>query len=175
MKNPFSLVVSFFSWILDRTLLIFELSVDFTLGTLDIFLSIFRTFYIILKYMIEYRTLQAPRHVWEYSGFIYIANTLILGYIGLVVLLNFFAYFPIFPETINKIANFFAVHQRQYVSSFILLLFILPKQKILRDPVTRKFFRRGWFKDYGSAYLFTKYLTFVLIILCLCGIYIHLG
>jgi hypothetical protein len=39
--------------------------------------------------------------------------------------------------------------------------------------VTRKFFRRGWFKDYGSAYLFTKYLTFVLIILCLCGIYIN--
>ena len=106
--------------------------------------------------MIEYRTLRAPRDVWEYSGFIYIANTLILGYIGLVVLLNFFA-----------------VHQRQYVSSFILLLFILPKQKILRDPVTRKFFRRGWFKDYGSAYLFTKYLTFVLIILCLCGIYIN--
>ena len=28
-------------------------------------------------------------------------------------------------------------------------------------------------KDYGSAYLFTKYLTFVLIILCLCGIYIN--
>ena len=96
MKNPFSLVVSFFSWILDRTLLIFELSVDFTLGTLDIFLSIFRTFYIILKYMIEYRTLRAPRDVWEYSGFIYIANTLILGYIGLVVLLNFFAYFSIY-------------------------------------------------------------------------------
>ena len=125
MKNPFSLVVSFFSWILDRTLLIFELSVDFTLGTLDIFLSIFRTFYIILKYMIEYRTLQAPRDVWEYSGFIYIANTLILGYIGLVVLLNFFAYFPIFPETINKIANFFAVHQRQYVSSQSVVLQIL--------------------------------------------------
>ena len=173
MKNPFSLVVSFVGWIFDRTLLILELSVDLMIGVLDSFLRVFRTLYGILKYMIYYRTLQPPRDVWEYGGFTYIANTLILGYIGLVLILNFFAFFPIVPETINKIANYFAAHERQYITAFILLLFVLPKQRILRDPVTRKFFRRGWFKDYGSAYLFTKYLSFLFIILCLCGIYIH--
>ena len=133
MKNPFSLVVSFVGWIFDRTLLIFELLVDLTIGVLDSFLRVFRTLYEILKYMIYYRTLQPPRDVWEYGGFTYIANTLILGYIGLVLILNFFAFFPIVPETINKIANYFAAHERQYITAFILLLFILPKQRILRS------------------------------------------
>ena len=45
MKNPFSLVVSFVGWIFDRTLLIFELSVDLTIGVLDSFLRVFRTLY----------------------------------------------------------------------------------------------------------------------------------
>ena len=63
MKNPFSLVVSFFGWIFDRTLLIFELSVDLTLSVLDSFLRVFRILYEILEYMIYYRTLlsQPPR------------------------------------------------------------------------------------------------------------------
>ena len=65
MKNPFSLVVSFFGWIFDRTLLIFELSVDLTLSVLESFLRVFRILYEILEYMIYYRTLQPPRDVWE--------------------------------------------------------------------------------------------------------------
>ena len=41
--------------------------------------------------------------------------------------------------------------------------FLIPQQRIFRDPVTRFFFRQGWFKDFGEAHRFIQSLSFILI------------
>jgi hypothetical protein len=57
-----------------------------------------------------------------------------------------------------------------YVVALIAGLFLLlPQQQLFRDPVTRVFFRRGWFKNYGEASFFTKCLSFFMIFILFCN------
>ena len=44
-------------------------------------------------------------------------------------------------------------------------MWYLPQQRIFRDPVTRYFFERGWFQNYGEAFAFyTSFLSFFVLV-----------
>ena len=49
--------------------------------------------------------------------------------------------------------------------------FLIPQQRIFRDPVTRFFFRQGWFKDFGEAHRFIQSLSFILISLIIFSVW----
>ena len=49
--------------------------------------------------------------------------------------------------------------------------FLIPQQRIFRDPVTRFFFRQGWFKDFGEAHRFIQSLSFILIFLIIFSVW----
>ena len=44
------------------------------------------------------------------------------------------------------------------------IMWYLPQQRIFRDPVTRFFFEREWFRNYGEAFRFTQFCSFLLFI-----------
>jgi hypothetical protein len=61
------------------------------------------------------------------------------------------------------------------LSKLVLLIwagfFLIPQQRIFRDPVTRFFFRQGWFKDFGEAHRFIQSLSFILIFLIIFSVW----
>ena len=59
-------------------------------------------------------------------------------------------------------------HRNNLISLVVMtILFYLPQQRIFRDPVTRFFFEREWFRNYGDAFLFTQFLSFLILVLLL--------
>lgn len=69
----------------------------------------------------------------------------------------------------RPISLFFRTPWVYLIALFSSLFLLLPQQQLLRDPVTRVFFRRGWFKNYGEASFFTKCLSFFIIFILFCN------
>ena len=77
-----------------------------------------------------------------------------------------------FPQVRGFFASlglFFRTPWVQVSAIFVGLILLLPQQQLFRDPVTRIFFRRGWFKNYGEASFFTKSLSFFIIFILFCN------
>lgn len=80
-----------------------------------------------------------------------------------------------FPQVRGLLASlglFFRTPWVQVSAIIAGLILLLPQQQLFRDPVTRSFFRRGWFKNYGRASFFTKCLSFFIIIILFCGVWV---
>jgi hypothetical protein len=86
---------------------------------------------------------------------------------GFVLILVFYT-FPIFGTIGTTIADWIGYHQNNLIGLVVMtILFYLPQQRIFRDPVTRFFFEREWFRNYGEAFLFTQFLSFLILVLLL--------
>jgi hypothetical protein len=86
---------------------------------------------------------------------------------GFVLILVFYT-FPIFGTIGTTIADWIGYHRNNLIGLVVMtILFYLPQQRIFRDPVTRFFFEREWFRNYGEAFLFTQFLSFLILILLL--------
>lgn len=57
----------------------------------------------------------------------------------------------------------------QVIAIIFAFIFLLPQQQVLRDPITRVFFRRGWFDNYGHASFFTKCFSYLIILSLFCA------
>ena len=86
---------------------------------------------------------------------------------GFVLILVFYT-FPIFGTIGTTIADWIGYHQNNLIGLVVMtILFYLPQQRIFRDPVTRFFSEREWFRNYGDAFLFTQFLSFLILVLLL--------
>lgn len=73
------------------------------------------------------------------------------------------------PGVVRPIGLFFRTPWVYLLALIAGLFLLLPQQQLFRDPVTRIFFRRGWFKNYGEASFFTKSLSFFIIFILFCN------
>ena len=73
------------------------------------------------------------------------------------------------PGVVRPIGLFFRTPWVYLLGLIAGLFLLLPQQQLFRDPVTRIFFRRGWFKNYGEASFFTKSLSFFIIFILFCN------
>ena len=73
--------------------------------------------------------------------------------------------FPIFGSMTITMFNRIDGHLENIIGLILMsIMWYLPQQRIFRDPVTRFFFEREWFRNYGEAFRFTQSFSFLLLI-----------
>ena len=79
--------------------------------------------------------------------------------------------FPIFGFIGTIVVNWVNDDLKNLIGLVVMsIMWYLPQQRIFRDPVTRFFFEREWFRNYGEAFRFTQFCSFLLFIwLCVNG------
>ena len=78
-------------------------------------------------------------------------------------------FYPIFGDTFEWIANLGAKILMYPLIVVCGWLLYIPQQRVFRDPLTRFFFRLGWFKYYEDAVYCAKLVSFTVIALLFFG------
>jgi len=175
MKKFFIFLFNFLCWCFDSVLFLFETLVELVLLVLNFFftwaidsmLSIGRQF----KRLFQVDMWNISLREKPFDGF-YIrraARTLLVFWVQIVALACILQGFPQVRAFFGPIGLFFGTPRVQVITIICGFIFLLPQQQLFRDPVTRSFFRRGWFKNYGHASFFTKCLSFLIILALFCA------
>jgi hypothetical protein len=178
MKKFFLYLFNGFCWVADSMLLVLETIVKSLWSLFTFFFTILLQCGRQVQRLVDVRNWNKPltRKRIEESYAMRAVRILSLVLLQIYVIDCALAAFSIFLQAFPQIHAFlsaisvffrtFWIYLLALISSLILLL---PQQQLLRDPVTRVFFRRGWFKNYGQASFFTKCLSFFFIIILVCN------
>lgn len=175
MKKFSIFLFNFFCWCLDSIIFLLEtfgelvflvLNFFFT-WTIDGMFGIGRRF----KRLFQVNMWNTPLPEKPFDGF-YIrraARMFIALWVQTLLLIYILLFIPQVRAFLGPIGLFLSTPRVQVISVICGFIFLLPQQRLFRDPVTRVFFRRGWFKNYGHATFFTKSLSFLIILALFCA------
>ena len=163
-----------FCWCLDSMLFIMETVVEAVSSLLNFFLTIGDNFIKGFQRFFNIQTWDKPMAKKPFDGS-YIMRGVRMLTVMMIQAILFACLVYGFPQVRGVFASlglFFRTPWVQVSAIFIGLILLLPQQQLFRDPVTRSFFRRGWFKNYGRASFFTKCLSFFVILILFCGVWV---
>lgn len=174
MKKFFTFLFNFFCWFLDSILWVLETVIK----AFGLFVNFLLTVGIDLQtwiiHVLQYKTWDIPVPKKRFEGSYILQGIRMFGKVCFQVIVYVCIWYTV-PEIRACLASIGLFLRKPWLEIFVMLcafIFLLPQQQLLRDPVTRFFFRRGWFKHYGQAWLFTKTLSFLIIIALFCGVWI---
>lgn len=79
---------------------------------------------------------------------------------------------PVFTEfVLDFVEQAEANPQSTAMTLLIVIVFFLPQQRLFRDPVTRYFFDRGWFRHYGGAVYCAQVISFFIMSYLICYVW----
>jgi hypothetical protein len=173
MKRFFTFLLNRLFWLGDFFLLFIELNIELVIRFVEFFLETIESLY---QSILQFRNLKTIRKAsnlprprskpTSFAGQVLV--TIIQEMAGGFVLILVFYTFPIFGTIGTTIADWIGYHRNNLIGLVVMtILFYLPQQRIFRDPVTRFFFEREWFRNYGEAFLFTQFLSFLILVLLL--------
>lgn len=95
--------------------------------------------------------------------------TMVAQIVGFACLLRFF---PEVRAGFASVGLFLSAPLVTVIATMCACVLLLPQQQLFRDPVTRVFFRRGWFGNYGRASFFAKCVSFLVVSVLFCSIWV---
>ena len=174
MKKFFMYIFNCFCWCLDSMLFIIETCVEAVSSMLNFFISIGINFIQRFQYLFKIQTWAKPMAKKPFDGS-YIMRGVRMLTVMMIQAIFFACLLQGFPQVrglFTSLGLFFRTPWVQVSAIIVGLILLLPQQQLFRDPVTRSFFRRGWFQNYGRASFFTKCLSFFIILILFCGVWV---
>ena len=174
MKKFFMYILNCFCWCLDSMLFIMETVIEAVSSLLNFFLSVGINSIKRFQHLFNSQAWDKPMVKKPVGGSYIMRGVRMLA--GMMIQAIIFAcLLQAFPQVRGLFASlglFFRTPWVQVSAILAGLILLLPQQQLFRDPVTRSFFRRGWFKNYGRASFFTKCLSFFVILILFCGVWV---
>lgn len=174
MQKLFMYLFNCLYWCLDCIVFLVETLVEAASLFLNFLLTASLVFARRVQRLLQYKMWKQPMVKKPFDGSYIMRGVRILAQMFARVILYFYILqaFPEIRTFLGSIGSFFTNPRIQLIASIAALFFLLPQQQLLRDPVTRVFFRRRWFKNYGTAFFFVKCLSFLIIFILFCGVII---
>jgi hypothetical protein len=174
MKKFFRYIFNCFYWCLDPILFIMEVIVEAISSLLNFSFSVGINVIKRCQNLFNIQTWGKPMDKKAFDGS-YIMRGVRMLTVMMIQAIIFACLLQVFPQVRSLFASlglFFRTPWVQVSAIIAGLILLLPQQQLFRDPVTRSFFRRGWFKNYGRASFFTKCLSFFIILILFCGAWV---
>lgn len=174
MKKFFMYIFNCFCSCLDSILFIMEIAVEAFSSLLNFFLTIITSFIKRSQRLFNIQKWDKPIGTKPFDGSYIMRGVRMLTVmmIQAIIFACLLQGFPQVRELFASLGLFFRTPWVQVSAIIVGFILLLPQQQLFRDPVTRSFFRRGWFKNYGRASFFTKCLSFFIIGILFCGIWV---
>ena len=174
MKKFFTTLFNVFCWSIDCVFFAVDLLIELLSILLNLVLQTATSIVHRITGLISPRRgtplrVQKPRNDSYLGRGIYLFFVLCVQVVCLACIVQ--GFIPV-RTVLSTMGAFFSQTKIQLCAMLGAFLLLLPQQQIFRDPVTRTFFRRGWFKNYGTAILFSKCLSFLCISMLMCGIFV---
>ena len=173
MKKLVTLIFNGFCWFFDSLLFVAETIVTLVWALAQfVFMKVVNGGQTVQRF-VKLGTWPAARPRMEESYGIRAIRILFILMLQIIFTAWVLEAFPQLGDIFAPIARFFRTLSVYFIGLISCLCLLLPQQQLFRDPVTRIFFRRGWFKNYGHASFFTKCLSFFTIIILFCNAWVN--
>jgi hypothetical protein len=170
MKRFFTFLLNRLFWLGDFFLLFIELNIELVVRFIYFFLETIQNLYKSIRYFWNLKSsqkvsnFQRPRSrptSFTEQVLVTIMKEIIRGFVLILIIYSF----PIFGPMGVLILHWLGYHPNSIICVVIMsIMWYLPQQRIFRDPVTRYFFERGWFQNYGEAFAFTQAFSFFVLV-----------
>ena len=170
MKRFFTFLLNRLFWLGDFFLLFIELNIELVVRFIYFFLETIQNLYKSIRYFWNLKSsqkvsnFQRPRSrptSFTEQVLVTIMKEIIRGFVLILIIYSF----PIFGPMGVLILHWLGYHPNSIICVVIMsIMWYLPQQRIFRDPVTRYFFERGWFENYGEAFAFTQLFSFLVLV-----------
>ena len=170
MKRFFTFLLNRLFWLGDFFLLFIELNIELVVRFVYFFLETIQNLYKSIQYFWNLKTSQKyltfdvrvhDQHRFTEQALVTIMKEIIRGFVLILIIYSF----PIFGPMGVHILHWLGYHPYSIICVVVMsIMWYLPQQRIFRDPVTRYFFERGWFENYGEAFAFTQLFSFLVLV-----------
>ena len=171
MKKIFQFFCTCVFLVLDLICFLFELLYDLVFESTAFLFNAIQELYDLITFTFQPQTFK--KRAYKKSKPNPVVTRIFLSIVQIVTLFILFCwvvyFYPIFGDTFEWIVNLGAKILMYPLIVVCGWLLYIPQQRVFRDPLTRFFFRLGWFKYYEEAVYCAKLVSFTVIALLFFG------